>query len=196
MLAGTSTFTNCTFSGNWAREGHAIYFDGHAVARLRNCVVRDSNALAQIRYGDQPVLGLPSEETANVEYCDILGGFSGTGNIDADPLFAKPGYWVDPNDPNVARDPADPNSIWVNGDYHLKSQAGRWDPNTQGWVLDTVTSPCIDTGDPNSPIGDEPQPNGGRINMGFYGGTKEASKSHRSEAPVVSYGNNLQRREW
>jgi hypothetical protein len=30
----------------------------------------------------------------------------------------------------------------------------------------------------NSPIGYEPFPNGGRINMGAYGGTSEASKSY------------------
>jgi len=74
------------------------------------------------------------------------------------------------------------------------SQAGRWtstssagaDPNSQtcpctepgaGWVLDDVTSPCIDAGDPNSPIGLEPFPNGTTINMGAYGGTEQASKS-------------------
>ncbi len=64
-----------------------------------------------------------------------------------------------------------------NGDYHLKSQAGRWDPVSKTWVQDQVTSPCIDAGDPNSPMGPEPFPNGGRINMGAYGGTGEASKS-------------------
>jgi hypothetical protein len=44
-------------------------------------------------------------------------------------------------------------------------------------MRDAVTSPCIDVGDPATPAGDEPQPNGGRINMGAYGGTAEASKS-------------------
>ncbi|MDP2896114.1 MAG: choice-of-anchor Q domain-containing protein [bacterium] len=46
----------------------------------------------------------------------------------------------------------------ANGDYHLLS-----------W------SPCIDAGDPSSPFSEEPQPNGGRINMGAYGNTPEAS---------------------
>ena len=50
------------------------------------------------------------------------------------------------------------------------------------WVLDEVTSPCLDAGDPNSPVADEPQPNGGRINMGVYGGTGEASKSYQTPA--------------
>jgi hypothetical protein len=48
-------------------------------------------------------------------------------------------------------------------------------------VKDDVTSPCIDAGDPNSPVGEEPFPNGGRINMGAYGGTAEASKSYFGE---------------
>jgi hypothetical protein len=71
---------------------------------------------------------------------------------------------------------------WVDGDYHLKSQAGRWDSNSQTWVKDNVTSPCIDAGDPAAPIGDEPFPNGGIINIGAYGGTAEASKSYFGEA--------------
>jgi hypothetical protein len=65
----------------------------------------------------------------------------------------------------------------VNNDYHLLSQAGRWNPLTSSWVIDGSTSPCIDGGDPLSRIGVERNPNGGRINMGFYGGTSEASKS-------------------
>ena len=64
-----------------------------------------------------------------------------------------------------------------NGDYHLKSQGGRYNVINQTWVTDDVTSPCIDAGDPNSAVGDEPEPNGGRINIGAYGGTAEASKS-------------------
>ena len=45
-------------------------------------------------------------------------------------------------------------------------------------TIDEVTSPCIDAGAPMSPIGLEPFPNGGIINMGAYGGTSEASKSY------------------
>ena len=78
------------------------------------------------------------------------------GNIDIEPLFADPD----------------------NGDYHLKSQAGRWDPAGESWIMDELTSSCIDAGDPNSPVADEPEPNGGRINMGAYGGSAEASKSN------------------
>jgi hypothetical protein len=93
--------------------------------------------------------------------------------LEADPCFVDPGYW----DPNGT--PEDPNDdFWVDGDYHLESQAGRWDPTSASWVQDNVTSPCIDAGDPVTPIGHEPFPNAGIINMGAYGGTPEASKSY------------------
>ena len=59
---------------------------------------------------------------------------------------------------------------------------GRWDPaadgGSGGWVTDGVHSPSIDTGDPNSEFYLEPDGNGGRINMGAYGNTAEASRSH------------------
>jgi len=54
-------------------------------------------------------------------------------------------------------------------------------PNSQSWFIDDIQSPCIDAGDPNSPIGYEPSPNGLRINMGAYGGTLEASMSLTSD---------------
>jgi hypothetical protein len=79
----------------------------------------------------------------------------GQGNIDVDPLF------VDEQ----------------NGDYHLRSNRGRYWPEHNVWVLDRQTSPCIDGGDPNAQTLDEPIPNGNRINMGAYGGTAQASLS-------------------
>ena len=66
-------------------------------------------------------------------------------------------------------------------DFHLKSQAGRWNDVNQSWIKEEDTSPCIDLGDPMSPIESEFFPNGGRINMGAYGGTAEASKSYFGE---------------
>lgn len=81
------------------------------------------------------------------------GATAGTGDFIRDPLFAAP------------------------DDYHLQSTVGRYDPSTGTWVIDAETSPCIDVGDPCDPIGVEPNSNGGRINIGAYGGTAEASKS-------------------
>jgi hypothetical protein len=67
--------------------------------------------------------------------------------------------------------------VWIDGDYHLKSEAGRWDANSQTWIKDDVNSPCIDAGDPNSDWRGELWPHGERMNMGIYGGAPEASLS-------------------
>jgi hypothetical protein len=96
-----------------------------------------------------------SADEYDIRYNDIQGGWEGTGNIAVDPLFADPD----------------------NDDYHLKSQAGRWDPVAKSWVVDPVTSPCIDAGDPSTNFAKEPQPSGLRVDMGAYGGTEQASKS-------------------
>ena len=140
------TVINCTFTGN---SGSGIY-NGNSSLSVTNCILWGNNG--------------EIHGTASVAYSCVQGGHAGTGNIDADPNFAKPGYWD--------------GDVWVDGDYHLKSQAGRWYPNTESWITDTVTSPCIDKGNPGSPLGDEPvDPNNLRINMGAYGGTAEASKT-------------------
>ncbi|MHC4123518.1 MAG: LamG domain-containing protein [Planctomycetota bacterium] len=63
------------------------------------------------------------------------------------------------------------------GDYHLLSERGRYRATTDEWILDNVTSPCVDAGDPNIEPTEEPMPNGGQINMGAYGNTATASMS-------------------
>jgi len=63
------------------------------------------------------------------------------------------------------------------GDYHLLSERGRYLPEHDVWVLDDVTSPAVDGGDPAMDPGAEPMPNGGRVNMGAYGNTAFASRS-------------------
>ena len=156
--------TNFSFAGNSAVHGKALALSSEGDPRdikLQNCIFWN---------GGQDEIWNNILSKIEINYSNIQNGQSsiydpngllvwGDGNIDADPLFA---------DPN-------------NGDYHLKSQAGRFDSNIQSWVIDSNTSPCIDAGDPNSPIGLEPFPNGGYINMGAYGGTSEASKSYFGE---------------
>jgi len=78
---------------------------------------------------------------------------------------------------------ADPN----NGDYHLLSERGRYWPQHDIWVLDKVTSPCVDGGDPGDDPSGEPMPNGGRIDMGAYGGTPYASMSEWPVAGDVNH---------
>ncbi len=165
---GALLFTNCTIVENRSPDGYTFLASGgHGAPQdnvFTNCIIRGSDPIFRP--------GRSWLSKTLITYCNIQGGWPGEGNIDLDPSFAQPGYW----DPNGT--PDDPNDdFWVDGDYHLKSEAGRWDPVSESWVIDDVTSPCIDAGDPNSPIGHEPFPNGGIVNMGAYGGTAEASKS-------------------
>ncbi len=60
-------------------------------------------------------------------------------------------------------------------DFHVRSEYGRW--NGSEWIQDTVTSPCVDGGDPASDYTLELYPNGGRVNIGLFGNTEFASKS-------------------
>jgi hypothetical protein len=160
-----ATYSKCTFNANSASYGKAIfcscwYSRLPNVVRLNNCIIwdggeeiyNDSNSIITIIYSD-----VQGGQASVYDPCNGL--VWGDGNMDADPCFAYPN----------------------NGDYHLKSQAGRWEPSSQTWVQDVNTSPCIDAGNTNSPIGLEPFPNGGVINMGAYGGTVEASKSYFGE---------------
>jgi hypothetical protein len=178
--SGSVTLINTTMVGNRARgyagprgyapgEGGGIRWGAGTELIMVNCLVRD-NRPDQVETFDGPA--------AQIKYINIEGGWAGVGNIDTDPCFAEAGYW----DPNGTPEDAN-DDFWVDGEYHLKSQAGRWDPNAGQWTIDNVTSPCIDAGDPMSPIGYEPFPNGGVINMGVYGGTAEASKSYFGGPP-------------
>jgi len=153
------TITNCTIVANYDYAIQCVH-DAHAV--MKNCII----------WGN--VIRVDGESEAEITYSNVQGGWPGVGNTSGDPCFAASGHWQDKRQtPDEAWD-----DVSVGVDYYLKSQGGRWDPNTATWVIDATTSPCIDAGDPASPIGREPFPNGGIINMGAYGGTAEASKSY------------------
>ena len=177
------TVDNSTFAQNGAPRGGTLGWPavqgGEIVCRaaMENCIVWDGKgSISGANSGLRPRGGGYEIATAEVviRYSDVQGGWPGDGNIDADPLFASPGHWANPD---VVVPPTQPNATWIEGDYHLRSQTGRWDPASESWVLDEITSPCIDAGDPNALVNDESEPNGGRINLGAYGGTAEASKS-------------------
>ncbi len=179
-------FKNCVFSNNAAVIGTAVYTQRGAdtsdcseadcprcYVRLTNCTVAHNRLVSiadaaiqsagsdiivknSIVYYNEGIQIHLTDPPANspVVYCDVQGGYPGAGNIDALPLFAPTGV----------------------PDYHLQSIYGRYNPQSAQWVIDTSHSPCIDAGDPKDPVAHEPLPNGGRINMGAYGGTPQASK--------------------
>jgi len=162
-----TTIRNCTFTGNSSAHG------GSALHLIRGGDV--SNC---ILWGNSPPAVDGREQEIFINYCNVQEGWPGEGNIDVDPNFVEPGYWDQNGTPENADD-----DFWVDGDYHLRSQAGRWDQQSQTWVQDDLRSSCIDAGDPNGPIGVEPFPNGGRVNMGAYGASDTASKSYFGKSP-------------
>jgi hypothetical protein len=186
---------NCLIAGNRATDsgGVAVYCtDANAV--LTNCTIADNAVLGEgaalylqdsrvtvvnsILWGNAPVeIAVAGASEVSIRYSDIADGWPGLHNIAASPLFAVAGHWIRRGYPQKALAPEYPDATWLMGDYHLQSQAGRWDPQAQEWVQDKRTSPSIDGGDPNDSVGREPVPNGDIINMGAYGGTAEAGKS-------------------
>ncbi len=179
ILYNYATITNCVISENGQ---HGI---AGGILTIINCTIVANNqrgilgaepivANSIIYYNsvDSDVVQIESDLTNIVTYTDVQGGWPGEGNIDTEPYFAHIGFWDTNGTPEDVND-----DFWVRGDYHLQSQAGRWDPNGQTWVQDVVTSPCIDAGNPDSDCTAELLPNGERINMGAYGGMPQASMS-------------------
>ena len=73
--------------------------------------------------------------------------------------------FVDPDNPDL-----------LSQDFHLSRDSG-----------------CIDMGNPDDPFEEEPQPNGGRVNLGRYGGTSEATSTFDDDGDGYS---NPQETRW
>lgn len=157
ISGGFPTITNCTIVTN----------GGCGVTSLEPTII---NSIIYFNGSDSATTQVEGE--AVITYSTVQGGWPGEGNIADDPCFALVGFTDQNGTPGDMSD-----DLWIPGDYHLHSQAGRWDVNEQAWIQDLVTSPCIDAGHPDSDWILEPEPNGQRINMGAYGGTPQASMS-------------------
>jgi len=165
------TIVNCLIFGNHAadRTDSTIYCYSARPCFI-NCTIADNHAGHEgaiiclinssaifsnsIIWNNTPShFNIQGESDLAVTCTDLQDGSFRDGNLNCDPLF------IDAN----------------NRDYHLQSQAGRW--NGCEWITDAQTSPCIDAGDPFTDVGMEGIPNGSVINMGAYGGTCQASLS-------------------
>ncbi len=117
------TLTNCTITGNSAHNGGGVRCSGQSSPTLTNCTIsgnrarwsggvlsKDSSPTLTncILWNDTPQEFHLTSGTLVVTYCNVQGGWPGTGNIKFDPLFVDPG----------------------NADYRL-----------------SACSPCIDAGD-------------------------------------------------
>jgi len=132
--SSSPTVTNCTFSANlklFLERGVGMY-NRHSYPTVTNCIL----------WGDTPIEIENYDSSPVVAYSDIQGGYAGTGNINADPMF------LDPDGPDNVIGTEDDN-------LHLKSG-----------------SPCIDTGTaigaPDTDIEGKPRPLGKDYDMGAY----------------------------
>lgn len=150
--------TNITVADHNCPGLNAIMMEANSDMVLKNSIVWNPVGTTDIFFQED-------NNTVNVSYSNfrtVVGAGSygnvltqGPGNISANPNFANaPGR-----------------------DYHLQSTTGRYNAALNYWEIDPVHSPAIDAGDPASSYSLEPSPNGGRINMGAYGNTPEASRS-------------------
>ncbi|UCF42772.1 MAG: right-handed parallel beta-helix repeat-containing protein, partial [Planctomycetota bacterium] len=77
-LGSNPRVTNCTFSGNEAGyEGGGMWNYGSSNPTITNCIL----------WGDTPDEIYNISSSPSVTYSDLEGGWTGTGNINADPLF-------------------------------------------------------------------------------------------------------------
>lgn len=111
---GANPIINCTFYKNSASEyGGAMINSSNCSPTVVNCILWDDEPDEITNFtGSDPAL----------TYCDVKGGYPGTGNINADPMF------LDDSNP----DPAGYDGIWRTYDDGLKLDPG---------------SPCVDKGD-------------------------------------------------
>jgi hypothetical protein len=150
-----ATVVNATIAGHDCPDAAS---GGNAILAVTSdpddppAVVRVTNS---ILWGNAGRDVFSDDATVDVTYSISEEPIEGTGNLTMDPLFAD----------------AD------RGDFHLRSTAGHWDPATGALVTDSDSSPGIDAGDPAADYGAEPEPNGGRIDLGHTGNTAEASRS-------------------
>ena len=140
--------TNCTISGNrghWAGGVHSI---DYSIVLLKNCILWANTDYEGFNY---QIIG-PAVAT----YTVVQGGYTGAGNIEADPCFVAPGHF----EPNCVSGPQYPQCTcdWIDGDYHLLPD-----------------SPCVNAGDPNHlydpnerDLDGKPRVIGCRIDMGAF----------------------------
>jgi hypothetical protein len=132
--------------------GNAITVTGNSKVTIKNSILWNNG-------GDDVEVDATSK--AIVTYTLSQEALNGPGNLSEDPMFADA----------------------AGHDYHLRSTGGRWSPaangKSGGWVLDSKQSAAIDAAEAASPFQLEPQPNGGRANLGADGNTAQASKTSK-----------------
>lgn len=84
------TMSNCTFKNNSANFGRGGgLFDPDGRVTLNNCILWGNTASVTSSGGSQQIFNVLGY--TSVSFSDVQGGWNGTNNIDADPLFNNAG---------------------------------------------------------------------------------------------------------
>jgi len=78
------TITNNTIYENIATESGGAIYNWSSPVKVTNSILWENHA------PDSPIIFTSPNGLTDVTYCDVQGGWPGTGNIDADPLFVDP----------------------------------------------------------------------------------------------------------
>jgi len=193
----TSTVKNCTFAYNLSDvvNGATLRNGGKGCLRVENCVFygnRNSSYASvsrdvHVASTGKGLLRYTLFASTDPAVCygpdDASILTVGDGVIAGDPQFvsAPADDWFGTTSGYLYYDGACLSQL-VALDVHLKSSAGYRTNADQLWHTDDVSASAgVDAGDPECGVGDEPMPNGGLLNLGFYGGTAEASKTAVSD---------------
>lgn len=85
IMDGKPTFTNCTIANNYCKYAYGGGLnDGGSVAVLKNCILWGNTA---IKGGNQIFNFGPA--VSNATYSNVQGGWTGTGNLNSDPMFVN-----------------------------------------------------------------------------------------------------------
>ncbi|MHC4158283.1 MAG: hypothetical protein ACYSSO_04300 [Planctomycetota bacterium] len=135
------TVTNCTLAGNWSdANGGGVCNFASSSSTLTNCILWGNTA------SNGPQIHNEASSGVTVSYCDVQGGWAGTGNIDEDPQFVD-----------------------ANG---LDGIPGTADDEDYSVHLLPAGSPCFNAGDPNGDysgqgdIDGQPRVAYGRVDIG------------------------------
>jgi hypothetical protein len=168
-----ATNVNIRHSVFWQNQNNAVYAGTQVGLRVENSIMASTNANAAL-YSVANFIGFASDYNCLYAGRYTRIGVNRTAGTRADNLAAWQALSGGQDLRSLSDDPRLANPAQY--DYHLKTEQtlGRWLPNGDR-TSDSVSSPLLDAGNPASDSAQEPVPNGGRVNIGRFGGTAEAS---------------------